>query len=113
MSHATPSVPVTQVPGTVTLLTASAAADEAWTKYAAAVDDYALSETSKQLAVGHWAHEYLLAYVGSEADTKLRRARRAAAMRRCQDYITGQCSADCPADVDKTIRLYAVANVYG
>jgi hypothetical protein len=88
-------------------------ASDVWTRYAEAVDAYAVSESAKQLAVGKWAHKYLLAYVGSEADTEVRKSRRAAAVRRCQDYITDQCGTGVPVSVDKAIRLHAVASVYG
>src|SRR5258708_762589 len=101
------------VSGTDTDDTVPAKAADVWTKYARAVDAYAVSESAKQLDVGRWAHAYLLAYVGSETDAGVRKSRRSAAVKRCQDYLTDTCTAGVPVTVDKALRLYAVAQVFG
>jgi hypothetical protein len=88
-------------------------AADVWVKYARAVDSYAVSESAKQLDVGRWAQAYLDAYVGNETDAGVRKSRRAAAVKRCQDYLTDTCTAGVPVTVDRALRLWAVGCVYG
>src|SRR5262249_15102703 len=71
-------------------------AADVWVKYAKAVDSYAVSESAKQLDVGRWAQAYIDAYVGNETDAGVRKSRRAAAVKRCQDYLTDTCTSGIP-----------------
>jgi hypothetical protein len=84
--------------------------DGAWEKYAAAVAAYSVSKSDKQLDVGKWAHAYILVYVGNEADPNTRRTKRAQAVHRLDDELT---EAGILHDADRSIRLYAVAQVFG
>jgi hypothetical protein len=86
-------------------------ASEIYAKYAAAVQNYAVSESKGQLEVGRLAHEYILAQTKGETDAGVRKGKRAQARKRCDGELAD--AGIHPADSDKCIRLWAIASVYG
>ena len=74
---------------------------------------YARSKGQKLLDVGKHCTEYLRERCKGEADLGAKRASRAIGVKRLQDRLDEECGSRDTPNVDDTLRLWGVAEVYG